>query len=201
MITFTLFSILIDEKKRRRYDRTGVIDDDNDNFASAYERYRGVKVTKEDIADYESKYKYSEQEENDLINYFNKYKGDIRNILSSIIGSNDEDIPRFVEFFEKRKSGLATSTEINKNFKRSKKNIATMKELDKAEGNDIEGESCESESEFEQENEVLEDISSSEKENKKRKAEVNSMESLQAAILMNKNKRNRQFEDILSKYS
>lgn len=52
------FDVLNDPVQRDRYDRTGVLpEDESDSFSMAYERFRGIKVTKEDIEATESAYR------------------------------------------------------------------------------------------------------------------------------------------------
>ena len=89
-----------DAARRERYDRTGQTDEDSQSFADAYERYRGVPITEDDIGAYLSTYRESEAEQNDLVAYFEAHGGDVSHILGAIVGSGDADVPRFVKFFK-----------------------------------------------------------------------------------------------------
>ena len=64
------YDILRDPAKRERYDRTGQADDESQSFADAYERYRGVPISDEDITAYMESYRGSEAEQQDLVDYF-----------------------------------------------------------------------------------------------------------------------------------
>ena len=94
------YDILSDTAKRERYDRTGQVDDESQSFADAYERYRGVPISDEDIVSYMESYRNSEAEKQDLVDYFEAHRGDVSRILGSVVGSNDKDIPRFVKFLK-----------------------------------------------------------------------------------------------------
>ena len=96
------YDILADPKKRERYDRTGVVDaDESDAFWNAYDAFRGVKVTAEDIDAYLRSYKGSKDEEEDVIDYFAAHAGDLSEILASIVGAVDSDSSRFKEIVER----------------------------------------------------------------------------------------------------
>ena len=94
------YDILSDATKRERYDRTGQVDDESQSFADAYERYRGVPISDEDIVSYMESYRNSEAEQQDLVDYFEAHRGDVSRILGSLVGSTDKDIPRFVKFLK-----------------------------------------------------------------------------------------------------
>ena len=97
------YAILKDPDKRKLYDRTGCTDQqDSESFWEAYQQYRAVfpEVTKEDYEAYISSYKGSPQEFSDLRHFYEDHNGDVTNILEWIIASANEDIDRFVAFFE-----------------------------------------------------------------------------------------------------
>lgn len=94
------YEVLKDPARRERYDRTGSADEDSQSFVDAYECYRGVPLTEDDVSSFLSAYRNSEVEEEDLVAYFEEHEGDVSQILASIIGSSDADIPRFAKFFK-----------------------------------------------------------------------------------------------------
>ena len=94
------YDILSEATKRERYDRTGQVDDESQSFADAYERYRGVPISDDDIVSYMESYRNSEAEQQDLLDYFEAHRGDVSRILGSVVGSTDKDIPRFVKFLK-----------------------------------------------------------------------------------------------------
>ena len=79
----------------------------------------------------------SKEEESDLINFYKKYDGDVRGILEHIIASSNDDIPRFIEYYERMFS--EKTLEKTKKFEKTKKEIKllpdekddAMKEKDK----------------------------------------------------------------------
>ena len=93
------YDILSDPVRRRRYDRTGSVEDDAD-FAAAYEHYRGIPVSEEDIRATEAEYRHSDEERADVVEYARKRSGDVARILESIIGSTDEDAERYRTILE-----------------------------------------------------------------------------------------------------
>ncbi|CAK61308.1 unnamed protein product (macronuclear) [Paramecium tetraurelia] len=95
------YQILSNEEKRKMYDETGMIEG-MDEFKNAYEFYRNLypKISREDIDKYEVKYRFSKEEENDLIEFYNKQDGNVKCLLENIILSKNEDIPRFLEFYD-----------------------------------------------------------------------------------------------------
>jgi DnaJ homolog subfamily C member 9 len=69
---------------------------------NAYEYYRTVhpEIQEEEFVSYVEKYKNSTEEQNDLIQFYKKYKGDISGLIEHIIASENQDIPRFITFYE-----------------------------------------------------------------------------------------------------
>lgn len=128
------YDILIDPQRRARYDRTGVVDEQESvNFADAYERFRGVKVTKEDIDQMEREYRESDAEKQDLRSFFEERRGNVRNVLAFVLLSRDEDIPRFVQFWQQElKAGRLTKS-FAKEFARAKKEITSLAQLEEQE--------------------------------------------------------------------
>lgn len=124
------YQVLSNEKKRARYDQYG--DDGEgdafktDEWLDAYDYYRNLhpEVTKADYKSFTERYQGSEEESQDLIEFYEEQNGDISKILEFIICSMNEDVPRFVEFYEaKIKSGALKKTP---NFEKSKKKIQLL---------------------------------------------------------------------------
>ena len=67
-----------------------------------YEYYRAMhpEITKTDYKRFASEYKNSEEEQQDLLDFYEEYEGDITGILECIMCSENEDLPRFIKFFE-----------------------------------------------------------------------------------------------------
>lgn len=70
---------------------------------NAYEYYRSChpEISKDDYKNYIEKFKGSSEEQSDLIDFYQKYGGDVKGLLEHIIASENDDIPRFLEFYEK----------------------------------------------------------------------------------------------------
>lgn len=99
------YTILSDPTKRKRYDRTGNIDDSFENLEDVdwkeYFESLFKRVTEEDIENFAQKYRHSKEEEEDLKKAYNEYKGDMVKILESIMLATDEDYDRFYEYLKK----------------------------------------------------------------------------------------------------
>ena len=96
-----------DPKKRERYDKYG--DDGegeggvtSDEWFTAYEYYRAMhpEIQKKDIKSFSERYRHSEEEQQDLLEFYDSNKGNIKNILECIMCSQNDDVARFVEFYE-----------------------------------------------------------------------------------------------------
>ena len=99
------YQVLSNPQKRARYDQYG--DDDEENFTStewhnAYEYYRAMHpvITKQDFKSFAGRYKNSDEEKEDLMAFYEEKNGDITTILQCIMCSENEDLPRFIAFFE-----------------------------------------------------------------------------------------------------
>ena len=153
------YDILSDPNRRERYDRTGVVDDeDSQSFQAAYEFFRGIRVTKEDIERAEAEYRGSADEEADLRAFFESNKGDVSTVLANIIGSTNEDIPRYIAFWEKELEAGRLNKKFKRTFAEVKKNgILTIEQLDDDEEEFDEEDGMDEESGEEEEEEDDED--------------------------------------------
>jgi DnaJ family protein C protein 9 len=98
--------VLSDPKKRSRYDQFGDDGEDEDfgsgDWIDAYEYYRAMhpEVTKTDIKTFAERYRHSDEEQTDLLDFYEEHGGDITALIECIMCSSNDDVPRFVEFFE-----------------------------------------------------------------------------------------------------
>ena len=69
---------------------------------NAYEYYRAMhpEISKQDYTSFAERYKNSDEEKEDLIGFYEEMEGDITTILQCIMCSENEDLPRFIEFYE-----------------------------------------------------------------------------------------------------
>jgi len=87
------------------YYSSGSVDDDE--FAKGdmnwedYWRLLFKKVTKEDILEFESKYKGSEEETDDIKQLYERHRGDMDEIMSGVLCATAEDEPRIREIIQK----------------------------------------------------------------------------------------------------
>ncbi|PAV63106.1 hypothetical protein WR25_17345 [Diploscapter pachys] len=82
------YTILSDKAKRKAYDETGSVDEENallDEDAINLWRKMFKKVTEEDIKNFYDNYRGSEEEKTDIIHYYNLFKGDMNKILIHVI--------------------------------------------------------------------------------------------------------------------
>jgi len=134
------YEILKDPLKRKQYDRTGRVDGGS-SFWEAYQKYKSVEISTEDIDEFCDMYRESEEETADVVDYFRRFKGDVTNILGSIMGSVDADRSRFVKILEKAISTKEiTAKKSIKTFNKCKSHILSSEELDTLEGEDLKSE-------------------------------------------------------------
>lgn len=103
------YQILGDPKRRERYDRFGDEEEGEEGFGgeewlTAYDYYRSLhpEVTKQDIKGFAERYRHTPEEEQDLLEYYQDKNGDMTHILEEIICSQNEDVDRFIKFFESK---------------------------------------------------------------------------------------------------
>lgn len=121
--------MLSNAEKRERYDKYG--DDGEDDFNStewvnAYEYYRAMhpEITKQDFKSFAERYKNSDEEKDDLLSFYEEMEGDISTILECIMCSENEDLPRYIQFYEKAiAKGELTETAL---FNASKGNVVVL---------------------------------------------------------------------------
>ncbi|CAH8494558.1 unnamed protein product [Schistosoma turkestanicum] len=95
-----VYSYMEDDEKRKVYDETGVIDEDDEITSKSYDDWVEYwkllfpKITSAQIDDYCKKYKGSEQETEDLIKIYNRSKGDMDVIMESLILTSYRDEAR-----------------------------------------------------------------------------------------------------------
>merc|ERR1711920_156558 len=93
-----------------------------ESFDEAYQKWRAVfkKVTKQDIDEFEKKYKGSAMEKEDLHNSFILCKGDMQGVMMSVPLSTMEDIPRFCAIVEQGFLDGSLPKKMKKKFNKSK---------------------------------------------------------------------------------
>lgn len=99
------YTILSDEEKRKEYDETGDLYDDDEDLPSKEgmkqwtDYFDAVfpKVTTADIDAFEVKYKCSDEEERDVLRYYAHFKGDLNKMVECVMLSSDADKERWVK--------------------------------------------------------------------------------------------------------
>ena len=124
------YDVLSDPARRKRYDRAGTVGDDDEGFEAAYERYRGVEISEEDIEAFESGYHESAAERADVLAYCERHDGDVSRILEAIIGSTDGDADRYVALLAKAFKDKELPKRFKKGFDASKNRVMTIAELE-----------------------------------------------------------------------
>ena len=103
----------MDDEKRQQYDETGMIDGNSgrvgdefneSTFQNAYNYYRKLykPISKQDIQSFEKEYRFGIMEQEDLLEYYDQHEGHMGQLLECIPLSNNEDVPRFIAFFEEQ---------------------------------------------------------------------------------------------------
>lgn len=102
-----IYTLLIDPEKRRVYDQTGCVDDDEmlseERFESLYEYYKKQfkEVTVDAIEEFKTSYQMSEEEMNDVLCYYEEFKGDMNAVFDHVMLSEaDVDSERFQTYIE-----------------------------------------------------------------------------------------------------
>ncbi|CAH8846828.1 unnamed protein product [Trichobilharzia szidati] len=102
-----IYSYLDDDEKRKIYDETGVIDEEDEIAGKSYDdwldywRLLFPRITPTQIDEYRQKYVGSEEETEELIKIYNSSKGDMDTIMESLILVNYEDEPRIRSLIDK----------------------------------------------------------------------------------------------------
>lgn len=71
------------------------------------------EISKEDVKSFTERYKGSKEEAEDLLEFFEENEGDMTNILQYIISSTNDEIPRYIKFYEaKIEEGLLEPSKV-----------------------------------------------------------------------------------------
>ncbi|CAH8486272.1 unnamed protein product [Dicrocoelium dendriticum] len=95
-----IYSILSDTEKRKVYDETGVVDEDESIASKSYDDWVTYwqlifpRVTTEKIDEFCAKYKDSQQELDDLAEIYERFKGDMDSILETLLFASYTDESR-----------------------------------------------------------------------------------------------------------
>lgn len=95
-----VYSILSDPEKRKVYDETGSVDDEEivqERDWEAYWKLLFKSVTLADIENFKKKYQGSEEEQNDLKESYILFKGDMDRIMDHMLCADTDDEPRLTE--------------------------------------------------------------------------------------------------------
>ncbi|XP_071985734.1 dnaJ homolog subfamily C member 9 [Engystomops pustulosus] len=101
-----VYAVLSDKEQRALYDEQGIVDEESDAISQdrnweEYWRLIFKKITVEDIKEYETKYKGSEEERADVIQAYLDFEGDMDTIMESVVLSGIDDEPRFRDIIKK----------------------------------------------------------------------------------------------------
>lgn len=101
-----IYSVLTDPEKRRIYDQTGCLDDEDmseERFESLYEYYKKQfkEVTADAIEEFKASYQMSEEEMNDVLSYYDEFEGDMNAVFDHVMLSDpDVDSERFETYID-----------------------------------------------------------------------------------------------------
>ncbi|EEB06627.1 DNAJC9 family DNAJ domain-containing protein [Schizosaccharomyces japonicus yFS275] len=134
------YSILSDDKKRKRYDETGSLNLDDTEFDWKEwldEQYGGI-VSMEKVEEFKKSYQHSEEEREDVLQAYVDAKGSIDGIIEQVMCSSVEDEPRFREIIEEAinegklkryKAFKASKSEAKRRKRKAKKEAEEAEEL------------------------------------------------------------------------
>ncbi|KAK4530103.1 hypothetical protein CCYA_CCYA03G0960 [Cyanidiococcus yangmingshanensis] len=103
-----IYETLIDEEKRAFYDETGKCLDERTalneestlDALHVFFRTCQRRITEEDIAAFEEKYRYSEMEREDVLNHYRNVDGKVDHMIDHIPYSEESDLSRFVKILD-----------------------------------------------------------------------------------------------------
>jgi DnaJ family protein C protein 9 len=92
----------MDDDRRKIYDDTGDMEDEDIDISNTYNYYRHIypTITRDDIDSFANKYRGSQMEIDDLVDYYNENNGEMTDILEWIPLSVNTDKDRFIEIYE-----------------------------------------------------------------------------------------------------
>jgi len=139
-----IYEILSDDKKRKIYDETGSIDDDDfvstDRDWEEYWRLLFKKITAEEIDNYAKSFKGSELEVEDVKKAYLEHQGDMESIIEGVVLSSWDDEERFRSIIDAAiKAGEVPVFDSYR--KRNKKRVRAAKRREKKEAQELERES------------------------------------------------------------
>eukprot|EP00180_Rhodochaete_pulchella_P002806 Plantae.Rhodophyta-Rhodochaete_pulchella.ctg439.p1 GENE.Plantae.Rhodophyta-Rhodochaete_pulchella.ctg439~~Plantae.Rhodophyta-Rhodochaete_pulchella.ctg439.p1 ORF type:complete len:247 (-),score=53.34 Plantae.Rhodophyta-Rhodochaete_pulchella.ctg439:995-1735(-) len=103
------YKTLIDGERRRLYDKTGAVYGDEEvgdedfstsDFLARFNAQR-TPITEKDIQAFQQHYVHGKEEEQDLRDFFNRFDGKVDRVIEYIPFSGDDDLARFVQFWDK----------------------------------------------------------------------------------------------------
>lgn len=94
------YEVLRDPEKRSRYDATG---DVSESLQDAVARWSGARprVTRDEITEFEKKYKGSREEEEDIVEFCIRFKGDVSKLFEFIPCSEPNDVERYISLIKR----------------------------------------------------------------------------------------------------
>ena len=162
------YSILSDEERRKLYDETGEMDDNDDmvdqtNTDAWKDYFKGIfgKVTTADIDRFTESYKCSDEEEKDVLKYYKQFRGDLNKMLECVMCSDDVDKKRWVQDYIKP---AIEKGDVDDYMSKVESTLGVVESDESSEQSDKDGDETETEEE--------EDSDSGKKKGKKRKTKT-----------------------------
>jgi DnaJ family protein C protein 9 len=100
------YQILSNEERRREYDNSGeLIDDDDFASSSSFTQWEQFfknlfpGINFDDIDKFAVKYKESDEEKNDVLKYYQLYRGDLNKMVNCVMCSEKSDKQRWVKYY------------------------------------------------------------------------------------------------------
>jgi DnaJ family protein C protein 9 len=122
------YNVLKDPESRRLYDESGFIEGEGFDKAAEFFRTKFGRISEQDIADFEKRYKGSAEEVEDVKQYYLSNKGDISKLLEWIPLSEPEEIDRFLAIVDNliKKKNLSDNPVFRASITKLRKNAQKM---------------------------------------------------------------------------
>lgn len=100
-----VYTVLSDKEQKTIYDEQGIVDEESDPLSQdrcwdEYWRVLFPKITLQDILDFGSKYKGTNEERQDVLQLYATHQGDMDAIMVSVLCATQEDEPRLCSIIQ-----------------------------------------------------------------------------------------------------
>ena len=122
------YNILKNADSRKLYDETGVIEGEGFDQAADFFRTKFGRISEQDIVDFSSKYKGSDEEVEDVIQFYENNSGNVADLLEWVPLSEPGEVGRFLAIIDNEisKGRLVDSGKYKSSIPKLRKNAGKM---------------------------------------------------------------------------